>query len=144
MKIFISGKIGEGYISDSTRKKFERIQKMLEEEGYQVFNPASEDRESYLKMWLKGRKPYLQRQNISDYAELLRMNLVELVQYDAIYMLPDFLDSPGAKAEYAFAIACKKQIFYDDELYWNGTLRSKAYNKNKFPWGKKNDKTKVI
>ena len=144
MKIFISGKIGERYISDSTRKKFERIQKMLEEEGHQVFNPASENRESYLEMWLKGQKSYLQRHNISDYAEILRMSLVELVQNDAIYMLPDFLDSPGAKVEHAFAIACKKQIFYDDELYRDGTLRSKAYNKNKFPWEKKNDKTEVI
>ena len=137
MNIYISGKIGERNISDSTRKKFERIQKMLEDEGHQVFNPASKERESYLEMWLKGQKPYLQNHNISNYAEILRMNLLMLVQCDAIYMLPDFLDSPGAKAEHAFAIACKKQIFYDDELYRDGTLRSKSYNKNKFPWGKK-------
>lgn len=139
MNIYISRKIEERNISDSTRKKFERIQKMLEEEGHQVFNPTSNERETYLEMWLKGQKPYLQSHNISDYAEILRMNLLLLAQCDAIYMLPDFLDSPGAKAEHAFAIACKKQIFYDDELYQDGTLRSKAYNKNKFPWGKKNE-----
>ncbi len=122
MKIYISGKVGEETISEATRKKFERIQKMLEREGYQVFNPTSVKHINHLKFSINQRRRFLQYRNVSNYTEI------------AIYMLPDFLDSPGAKAEHAFAIACKKQIFYDDELYRDGTLRSKAYNKNRFPW----------
>lgn len=139
MKIYISGKVGEETISETTRKKFERIQKMLEREGYQVFNPTSVKHINHLKFSINQRRRFLQYRNVSNYTEILRMDISELAKCDAIYMLPDFLDSPGAKAEHAFAIACKKQIFYDDELYRDGTLRSKAYNKNKFPWGKKNE-----
>jgi hypothetical protein len=40
MKVYISGKIGEEVISDATRQKFVRAEKMLEAKGYDVFNPT--------------------------------------------------------------------------------------------------------
>ena len=39
----------------------------------------------------------------------------------------------GAKAEYAFAIAIGLQVYYADELYHDGTLRGKSYDKNRLP-----------
>jgi hypothetical protein len=32
---------------------------------------------------------------------------------NAIYMLKDWRSSPGARAEHAFAKACKKEIIYE-------------------------------
>ena len=37
MKIYISGKIGEAVISEATRQKFAKAEKMLEAKGYEVF-----------------------------------------------------------------------------------------------------------
>ena len=67
------------------------------------------------------------------YIYALLRDLMALSVKDAIYMLPDFLDSKGAKAEYAFAIATGKQVYYADELFADGTLRSKGYEKNRLP-----------
>ena len=43
MTIYISGKIGETVVSEATRKKFAEAQHLLEEEGFEVFNPTSEE-----------------------------------------------------------------------------------------------------
>ena len=40
-KIYISGKIGEEVLSDETRKKFAKAEKMLRSKGYDVFNPTT-------------------------------------------------------------------------------------------------------
>ena len=133
MKIYMSGKIGEKVISDATRQKFAKIQKMVEAQGHTVFNPVSDEWQDYLRTWMKGHDIYLHNNGISEYTETLRLDIGVLIKCDAIYMLPDFIDSPGAKAEHAFAIACKMQVFYDDELYTDGTLRGKYYEKNRFP-----------
>jgi hypothetical protein len=34
---------------------------------------------------------------------------------DAIYMLSDWRDSPGATSEHAYAKACQKEIIYENE-----------------------------
>lgn len=133
MLVYISGKIGEKVISAATRKKFENVQKMLEAHGHQVFNPTSDEWQKYLRTWMKGHETYLKNHKISEYAETLRLDIGTLNECDAIYMLPDFIDSPGAKAEHAFAIASKIHVYYDDELYRDGTLRGKGYEKNRFP-----------
>lgn len=38
MRVYISGKIGEEVISDATRQKFAKAEKMLQDRGYDVFN----------------------------------------------------------------------------------------------------------
>ena len=43
MKIYIIGKIGEAIVSDATRQRFERAQRMLEALGHETVNPASEE-----------------------------------------------------------------------------------------------------
>ena len=61
------------------------------------------------------------------YAYALLRDMMVLATCDAIYMLPDFLDSKGAKAEHAFAVATGKKVYYAEELFANGTLR-REYN----------------
>ena len=130
-RIYISGKIGEEVISEATRQKFAKAEELLKEcfgeEKIVVINPACDYIQDALKMHysMKGVNPW--------YEETLLYMLHWLESCTAIYMLPDFLDSPGAKAEHAFAIATKKKIFYADELFRNGTLRTESFPNNRLP-----------
>ena len=137
MKIYISGKIGEEVISEATRQKFARAEEMLKAEGYEVFNPCDEHWQAHLKARYDTDRqiyqPYTDGTVPDFYGYCLLRDLMALSVKDAIYMLPDFLDSKGAKAEYAFAIATGTIVYYDDELFRDGTLRGKAYEKNRLP-----------
>ncbi|MBR6188075.1 MAG: DUF4406 domain-containing protein [Prevotella sp.] len=130
-RIYISGKIGEEVISEATRQKFAKAEELLKEcfgeENIVVINPACDYIQEAIKMHysMKGINPW--------YEETLLYMLHWLETCTAIYMLPDFLDSPGAKAEHAFAIATKKKIFYADELFKNGTLRTESFPNNRLP-----------
>lgn len=116
MKVYISGKIGEGGISETTRQKFARAEEMLKAKGYEVFNPCDErwqsllkreyENDSYVKSpWLTGKFPDL-------YGYCLLRDLMVLSTKDAVYMLADWRRSPGATAEYHFALATgKKPLF---------------------------------
>lgn len=120
MKVYISGKIGEEVISDYTREKFEAAEEMLQSMGHEVFNPASEAwqrvlRNDYLED-KKRKNPYLNGDFPDFYTyAILRDNMI-IATKEAVFMLPDWLDSPGAKAEHAFAIATKKKIFYAGDV----------------------------
>lgn len=126
MKIYISGKIGEEVISEATRQKFARAELMLRQKGFEVFNPTR----SGLGVQAVENA---ERNGTTFYKEILLLDLHQLAFCDAIYMLSDFLDSKGAKAEHAFAIAIGLQVYYDDELFRDGTLRAKYYEKNRLP-----------
>ena len=116
MKVYISGKIGEEVISDATREKFKKAENMLQVLGYEVFNPTWEGWEGLLKQDYANEKETIIKYNLGGMPDfyayaLLRDNRV-IATKDAIYMLPDWLDSPGAKAEHAFALATKKKILF--------------------------------
>lgn len=127
MKVYISGKIGEEIISDATREKFAKAEAKLKAEGFEVFNPCAEEWQMHLKVKYKKDKeayqPYTDGGMPDFYTYCLLRDLMALSVKDAIYMLPDFLESNGAKAEHAFAIASGMMVIYDEELYNNGTLR---------------------
>ena len=40
-KVYISGKIGEEVLTEATREKFAKAEKMLRSKGYDVFNPTT-------------------------------------------------------------------------------------------------------
>ena len=133
MKVYISGKIGEEVLSEATREKFARAEAMLRAQGYEVRNPASQESQGLLRYsW--GMEKAKHGCDGDFYSFALVTDIVSIWKdCDAVYMLPDFLDSPGAKAEHAFAIATGKQVYYADELFADGTLRSKSYEKNRLP-----------
>lgn len=137
-RVYISGKIGEEKLSEATRQKFTKAEEMLKARGFEVFNPTSEEWQAHLRIRYeedsKAYQPYIDGGGMPDfYTYTLLRDLMALSVKDAIYMLADFLDSKGAKTEYAFAIATGKQVYYDDELFRDGTLRGKAYEKNRLP-----------
>ncbi len=86
MKVYISGRIGEEVISDETRQRFAKAEEMLKAKGYETFNPADEQ----VQYWLD---------EMYESAE-------------TIYMQENWRRSPGATAEYHFAVATKKTILF--------------------------------
>lgn len=92
MKIYIAGKI----TGDSDYKsKFDEAQRILEERGYEVENPAT----------LPERPDW----EYEDYMkECYRMQQT----CSATYLLPDWVDSKGAKREEIQAQKLKHEIYY--------------------------------
>ena len=120
MRVYISGKIGEAVISDTTRKKFAKAQKELEAKGYEVFNPTSEEWQNHLMI---GYGKDIQQTmslgcgTMSKYAYFLLRDLMALATKDAIYMLKDWTKSFGARAEREFALANGIEVIYEEEFF---------------------------
>ena len=115
-KVYISGKIGEEVLSEATREKFASAEKCLKAKGYKVFNPTTSGYDAIAENAAKAN-------GTTFYREILLLDIMALQQCDIICLLPDWDDSPGAKAELYFAMAIGlkvKQIimFGNKALYW--------------------------
>lgn len=114
MKVFISGKIGEEVISEATRQKFARAAEMLEAKGHLTFNPCDEQWVENLHRCYEKDKPAwmsVDGKFTTFYGYALLRDLMVLSTCDAVYMRHDWRRSPGAMAEYHFAVATGKQMF---------------------------------
>ena len=114
--IYISGKIGQDTITPEIREKFRKAEEMLVEYGWVVFSPATEKYQKKLKKEVKIEEKKWKDCEYGEFdwyswALLYDMHLLALA--NAIYMLKDWRSSPGARAEHAFAKACKKDIIYE-------------------------------
>lgn len=103
MKVYISGKIGEEVLSDATLRKFDRAETLLRGQGHQVFNPTRSGLGEHAEYRSVVR-------GTSFYTEIVLLDLKALSKCDAIYLLPDWKDSPGAKVELEFARAIGLKI----------------------------------
>lgn len=112
--IYISGKIGSYEISQEVREKFQQVEEQLVSEGWEVVNPASvsyqQDMKQALDIIRKTRE--MRKQYFDAYTEMLIYDFRQLKKCQAIYMLPGWLDSPGARAEHYFAKAIGKEVIY--------------------------------
>ena len=100
IKVYISGKITG---DDNYIKKFERAENMLADRGYMVINPARINKELPAD---------------THYDAYMRISMVLLFEADAIYMLDNWEDSPGANAEHALAGALRLSIMYEGKGGW--------------------------
>lgn len=117
--IYISGKMGEKRLSKATVAKFEKAQNKLLDEGWAIINPANPkfQREAQEHVRIEEKKwMKLDHGEFDWYAWLLLWDMHMLALCEAIYMLSDWRDSPGATAEYYYAKACKKEVIFEDEL----------------------------
>lgn len=89
MKIYISGAISN---DPNYKDKFDAAEKGLIAEGHLIVNPA--------------------KNNAGDYAEYVDIGLFELMRCDAIYMLPDWRTSVGARLELHYATATGKIVLF--------------------------------
>lgn len=97
MKIYISGKI-TGLPPRRVKKKFKDAADYLRAEGYIPVNPAVMDGNPGL-----------------DYEDYMYVSFAMIDICDAIYMLHDWKDSPGAIREREYAIKAGKEVVYEHE-----------------------------
>lgn len=112
MRVYISGKIGEEVISDATREKFARAEKMLQErlsDFSTVVNPASEEFQVTMDMYFRW---WQITKNLPD---ILLYDLKFLKTCDVIYMLDDWDQSDVANLELDYARCTGKKIWWQDE-----------------------------
>ena len=104
-KIYISGPMSGlvGYNFSA----FDLMAEKLQKKGYEVFNPADVGRK-YLKRANNQGTPF-------DYYGCLREVLHELRSCDAIYLLPGWHHSHGAKKELFVAIKKNLAIILSEE-----------------------------
>ncbi len=108
MKIYISGKIGTETITDEIRDKFNAAAAYIQACGHEAVNPVDIVHQSVGGSYLSHNQV-----SIDDlYTRHLLYDLALISTCDAIYLLPDWQDSPGAKAEFAFAAAIGKKVAY--------------------------------
>lgn len=91
MKVYISGKIGG--LPDRNIPKFEHAEQMLRNAGYEPVNPHK-----------------LKHDHGGSWEEYMRVDIKELVDCHAIYLLDDWRESKGAKVELALAIVLGMQV----------------------------------
>ena len=111
--IYISGKIGEETLSAATKRKFELAEQTLAALGWIVINPCSDrihQRTTQLVQRAKETWNTATMGDFDEYTAYLTNDIQMLAKCSAIYLLHDWEQSPGARAEYHFAKACRKQI----------------------------------
>jgi len=118
--IYISGKMGEKVLSEKTIAKFNAAQKRLEKDGWEVVNPADGQFQREAERVVTMEEARWRNENIEGefdwYSYILLFDLHIVAPCDAIYMLSDWRDSPGATSEHAYALACHKEIIYESNV----------------------------
>ena len=107
MKIYISGKIGEETLTEATREKFARAERMLRQLGYDVFNPTTSGLGA-------TAEEHAKKHGTTFYREILVCDIIALNLCDAIYMLRDWVSSPGAFVEFSFAEAVGIRVLFSE------------------------------
>lgn len=119
-KIYISGKMGEKSLSEATRDKFAQAEERLKAEGWDPINPATDEYQDVMRVVLAEACEDWEDADIegewNEYAEMLMHDLRIISLCDALYMLADWKQSPGATAEHAYAKALGKEIRYEVEV----------------------------
>lgn len=107
-RVYISGKIGEEVISDETKQKFGKAFEMLKKMDNTVIDPTGDFVQEAMKVHF----------DVSDispsYSNILLYMIGWLRTCTCIYMLNDWMKSPGACAEYFFAKAIGMEIYFQD------------------------------
>lgn len=97
MKIYVAGKI-TGEMPYCYGLKFGYAATKLRAEGHKVINPV-ELNDSLCRYGF-------------DYEDMMKMCFTAIDICDAVYMLEDWHDSPGARREHEYAIDRGKKIIY--------------------------------
>lgn len=106
IRIYISGRIGGDAIDAETRDKFHKAELHLRSLGFEVINPT----EDYTQGLIRG---YACQLDVPFYTAALLYDLQDIASCEAVYFLNDWYRSPGARVEFAFAMATGKQLYFE-------------------------------
>lgn len=118
MKVYLAGPMTG--IPEFNFPLFNATTAKLRAEGHEVFNPAERDIERHGGVDIsKGNATGSQDFAVSTHGFSLRDALADDCEYicryaDAIYMLPGWEMSAGARAEHALSVALKHTIIYGE------------------------------
>lgn len=112
LKIYVSGPIG-GYV-DLNLPAFEAAADLLKRRGYDPIVPHDIPA-SHEGFCAKGKPSSHPEEKLHLYGCYLLQDIAVLAQCDGIYLLKGWQDSPGAKAEMAFAEALALEMFYEEQ-----------------------------
>jgi hypothetical protein len=106
-KIYIAGPMSG--LPEFNFPRFMNTAKRLRKDGWLVFNPAEKEEEkAFNKDIYKAGDSAAAIEQGFDFREVYMWDLEKVVTADAIYMLPGWEQSPGARGEHAVAVAMKK------------------------------------
>lgn len=116
--IYIAGPMS-GY-PDWNYPAFAKAATELRADGWTVYSPAENDEETGMvdeSAKVNGDTALAIVNGVFDYKKAYMWDLEKVVHGDAIYMLPGWEMSPGARGEHAAAVFCKRhnpeyQIIY--------------------------------
>lgn len=80
----------------------------LRREGWTVFNPAEKESENLSEESLVDGDPVLAAEGGFNFRDVYTWDVSKVIEADAIYMLPGWENSPGARGEHAVAVAMQK------------------------------------
>jgi hypothetical protein len=115
MRIYISGPIAGR--PDGNREAFRNTQHFLEGRGHQTVNPHDISHDHLGALCARG-KTTDRSEDPHRYGCYLRADILALSQCDAIWPLPHWDQSPGARAEMEFARACSIPILCIGCIDW--------------------------
>ena len=105
-KIYIAGPMS-GY-PNFNFDAFNQAADRLRECGLEVFNPADKEGETLSEESKVAGDPVLAQKGGFDFRSVYTWDVNKVIEADAIYMLPGWEQSPGARGEHAVAVAMKK------------------------------------
>lgn len=96
---------------------FNRAAYILQREGWEVFNPADKEGETLSEESKIDGDPIKAQKGGFNFRQVYAWDISKVIEADAIYMLPGWEASPGARGEHAVAVAMKRhypdyQIIY--------------------------------
>lgn len=103
MRVYISGKI-TGLSEQEYTKNFKKAQARMEMMGHEVLNPVEQTKA------IQNVTPWKMT-----YEEMMGHCLIALGSCDAIYLMKNWRDSPGAKYEKDTAVAQGKEIIAETD-----------------------------
>lgn len=119
-RIYISGKMGEKSLSEATKEKFATAELRLKSEGWDPINPATSEYQDFMREQLADSREDWEDGDMdtafNEYGEMLIHDLRIISLCDAIYMLADWRQSPGARVEHEYAKALGKEVRYEVEV----------------------------
>lgn len=95
-------------IPDFNFPAFYEIADKFEQDGWIVFNPANKEGETLSARARKTGDPMLAQKDGFNFREVYLWDVNKVIESDAIYMLPGWENSPGARGEHAVAVAMQR------------------------------------